>query len=185
MKWLAAGLLAFLALFRRKPETGGLPEDWPHTPVYDTVPAAIERLRPWAERYATPRVSALLLLALWEKESSGNPQAIGDNGKSFGLGQVQLATDEDFRKAHGLPVTRLGVRIDTSVLLLTEDYNAQVSAWTLDQRIQAMGGTYAGLRAYNCGVGGATRSATCGAVYAANIIGRVAQWQPSTGGTPV
>lgn len=142
-----------------------------YTPSPDGEPppkAAVAQWAPEAKRFAIGQASASLVLAVIEAESRGNSQSVGDNGASFGLGQIQIDTDLDFRRAHGME----DERTFAPVRLLQPAYNVQVLAWTLDNRIRIMGSVQEGLRAYNAGVAGSRRNGNAGLIYAAGIIAR-------------
>jgi murein DD-endopeptidase MepM/ murein hydrolase activator NlpD len=102
----------------------------------------------------TAGVDPNIIRAIISKESSGNSAAIGDGGKSFGLGQIQLATARGYDKNI------------TAEDLLNPQKNIQMIGTVLAGKIAGQGGNIAqGVRAYN----GAGRDAEA---YAADVLQR-------------
>lgn len=90
---------------------------------------------------AAQDLAPALLAAVWSKESGFDPLAVGDEGHSYGLGQLY-----DRGAGAGHPAAKL----------LEVDYNARVSAEYLARCLQAFGGDeLQGVSAYNQGIQGA------------------------------
>lgn len=169
MIWLVLGLaLAGLALSR---STGATPRGGSSggggVGVHLEVRSRVEAYRRAVERESSgnPGIWPALVLAVIARESSGDPGAVGDFGTSFGLMQIQEATWQDYQTATNDPDTVLWPSS-----MMVADLNIRVGSWTLSKRIEAMGTLFDGLRAYNCGVAGATRNPTCGADYARWVL---------------
>jgi soluble lytic murein transglycosylase-like protein len=106
-----------------------------------------------------------LVLALIAKESGGNENAIGSaDPPERGLMQITEAAWEDYQRATNDPDT------PTYEDAWPARTNIRVGAWFLSQKIEEMGTTREGLRAYNCGTAGAKRNPNCGAEYARTIL---------------
>lgn len=129
-------------------------------------PKIVSRVEEWRrdveeETRGFLRVFPSLVLAVIARESGGDPGATGDGGDSIGLMQIQQATWQDYQTATNDPET-----VVWPDSMLEGRLNIRVGSWTLDQRIDIMGSTFEGLRAYNAGVVGAKRNPTLSADYA-------------------
>ena len=104
------------------------------------------------------RISPSLVIALIEKESLCDPNAIGDNGESLGLMQI-------YEYGHKDRMERLGVND-----LLDPEQNIRVGVDILNELFQVKEDVYWVLMAYNGGRGYANNH------YSQGVVSEYAQW---------
>ena len=155
--------------FLKKWSTGGTPPttDYPQTPPVATpaVPGGQSSITPEIKSSIIKHASAFgiepkLLAAVILQESGGNPSAIGDGGKSIGLGQLQKGAIADV--GGGDPTN--------------PDDNIRMTAAYLAKMRDANGGDMrAALTAYNGGIGNVQRGTVSAAAqaYPDKVMGRV------------
>ena len=99
-----------------------------------------------------PRASDAMSAAVIGQESDGRPDVIGDDGTSFGIGQIQVGTARGI--ANFLGDDRLAAASDEEIqqFLLDGDNGREYSRAHLDQLLQAFNGdTMLAIMAYNMG----------------------------------
>lgn len=113
-------------------------------------------------------VSVYDILAIICVESAGNPNAIGDEGKSFGLMQVSVPALIDVNKSLGtnytqqhLLIPEINVKIGSHYLQLCFKRAVQEKAKDIK---------FLGYRKYNAGIGRATEKNTISTHYAKVVL---------------
>jgi soluble lytic murein transglycosylase-like protein len=131
----------------------------------------VDRWKSLAEYYADLyNVPLELVLGVIEQESDGDPDALGDNGASHGLMQVQIPAAQDSR------VRFSGLREMASPdpdILMTPRYNIAHGVAYLRVQFERMGNDWReALRAYNGGAARAKREPGLASGYADSVLKR-------------
>lgn len=119
-----------------------------------------------------PNVSPALLLAVIARESAGDEDAKGDDGRAFGLMQIQNGAWQDYVQANPN---------DNDVKpwpwgVLPAAHNIRVGGWYLNRMIELTGSTREGLRAYNAGLRGSQENPNVSQDYADFAIDAASRW---------
>lgn len=126
--------------------------------VRQWVPQAISAADGYSPRELDRETWVRLILAVIEQESAGNPNAIGDAGKSYGLMQIHTGFHPEFA---ALPASlRLDpqTNINNGASILTEGIDYWMSSFPDDRLL----GLRAGVAEYNAGRGGVRKAVTQG-----------------------
>lgn len=140
------------------------PQRWPVVPA-ETF-RQVDRWRSTVEDESRnlPNVYTALVLAVILRESRGEASAAGPTG-DYGLMQVTRVAWQDYQTETG--------DLETVVFpdsMLDPRLNIRVGSWFLNRKIEEMGTTRDGLRAYNAGTAGARRDPSQSADYADSTL---------------
>jgi soluble lytic murein transglycosylase-like protein len=113
-------------------------------------------------------LTTALVLAVIARESNGREDAQGSD-QDFGLMQITRPAWQDYQAATNDPET---VIFPDSMLV--PNLNIRVGGWFLNEKIDEMGNTFDGLRAFNAGTARATRDPLISAGYAEWVTAHIA-----------
>lgn len=122
------------------------------------VPQAISAAEGFQPRELDRETWVRLILAVIEQESDGNPNAVGDAGKSFGLMQIHTDFHPDFA---ALPTSlRLDpqTNVNTGASILMQGIDYWMDAFSSNRLL----GLRAGVAEYNAGRGGVRKAVSQG-----------------------
>jgi len=120
------------------------------------------------ETQARAHLTTPLVLAVIARESSGDENAQGSD-EDIGLMQITRPAWQDYQSATNDPET--AIFPDS---MFVANLNVRVGGWFLNEKIDEMGNTFDGLRAYNAGTTRATRDPLISAGYAEWVTAHVA-----------